>query len=358
MSSAMSSERNALAVLRTRLASSWWSLFLSVASVWVLYLVGSALYRWGIRDAAFGTTPAACEGATGACWAVIGSFWRIFLVGLYPEEERWRAFAALIMVGLVALGLALPQVRARRGFPALAAALVVPAFVLVRGGIPGLPVVETRFWGGLLITIGLSSVGLSVGIPCGILLALGRRSTDYPVIRAGCVAFIELVRSVPFILVLIFGSILLPMCLPPTWDVDLLLRAQIAIIMSAAANSAEIVRGGMAAIGRGQEEAADALGLSYWQSMGFVILPQALRTMVPVFVSMFIIFLKDTSLVVVVGLTDLLGAARLATGNPDWIGRTLETYVFAGALYFLMCYTISRSSRRLELVTADQGRVR
>jgi general L-amino acid transport system permease protein len=343
--------------LRARLASSWWSLVLSIGSLWILFHVVSALYRWGVRDAAFGTTPAACEGATGACWAVIGSFWRIFLVGLYPEEERWRAFLALGVVGLVACGLALSRVRSMRRFPLAAAALVVSAFVLVRGGIPGLPVVETRYWGGLLITIGLSSFGLGVGIPCGILLALGRRSTDYPVIRAGSVAFIELVRSVPFILVLIFGSILLPMCLPPEWDVDLLLRAQIAVILSAAANSAEIVRGGMAAIGKGQTEAADALGLSYWQAMGFVVLPQAVRTMVPVFVSMFIIFLKDTSLVVVVGLTDLLGAARLATGNPDWIGRTMETYVFAGALYFLMCYTISRSSRKLELVTG-QERVR
>jgi general L-amino acid transport system permease protein len=258
----MSLQRNTIALLRTRLASSWWSFGLSVASAWAIYVVVSVLYRWGIRDAAFGTTPAACEGATGACWAVIGSFWRIFLVGLYPEDQRWRAFAALIAAGLVAIGLALPQMRARRSFPALAVALVVSAFVLVRGGLPGLPVVETRYWGGLLITLGLSSVGLGVGIPCGILLALGRRSTDYPLIRAGSVAFIELVRSVPFILVLIFGSILLPMCLPPSWDIDLLLRAQIAVIMSAAANSAEIVRGGMAAIGSGQEEAADALGLS------------------------------------------------------------------------------------------------
>jgi general L-amino acid transport system permease protein len=138
------------------------------------------------------------------------------------------------------------------------------------------------------------------------------------------------------------------MFLPPGWDVDLLLRAQIAIVLSAAANSAEIVRGGMAAIGPGQEEAARAIGLGYWHTMGLVVLPQALRAMIPVFAGLFIVFLKDTSLVVVVGLVDLLGAANLAAGNPAWAGRRIETYVFVGAIYLLMCLSVSRVSRRVE----------
>jgi general L-amino acid transport system permease protein len=335
--------------LRAKLFSTWYNALLTVLAAWIVFATARTLYLWGWADAAFGTTPASCAGASGACWSVIGDFWQIFIVGLYPLDQRWRAFSALLLIALMLLLSTIGTLRRWRWFPLLWALLPIPVFVLVRGGVLGLVVVPTSQWGGLLITIGLASVGLAVGIPIGILLALGRQSERIPVIRSFCVVFIEVVRSVPFIMILIMGSIMLPMFLPSAWDVDLLLRAQIAVIMSAAANSAEIVRGGMASVGKGQLEAARSIGLGYWKMMGLVILPQALRVMIPVFVSMFIIFLKDTSLVVVIGLFDMLGAATLATGNPDWVGRNFETYLFVAAIYFVMCFSMSRYSRRLEL---------
>ena len=335
--------------MRENLFDSRLNSVLTVLSLWLIYVVVTALYRWGWRDAVFGTTPESCEGGDGACWSVIGDFWRVFLTGLYPQEERWRAYAAFLILAGMVLASFVRRLREWRWYPGAWVVIVVAIATLVRGGVLGLETVETRYWGGLIITIGLSSVGLAVGIPAGILLALGRTSTNFPIIKAFCVGFIELVRSVPFIMLLIMGAIMLPMFFPSGWDLDHLLRAQIAVIMSAAANSAEITRGGIAAVGRGQEEAAKAIGLGYWRMMGLVILPQALRHMIPVFVSMFIIFLKDTSLVVVVGLFDLLGAATLATGNPKWVGKTFETYAFVAVIYFTLCFLMSRYSRRLEL---------
>lgn len=334
--------------VRRNLFGSWPSGLLTVLAGWALVTAGRGLYDWGWRDAAFGSTPEACAGVSGACWAVVGDFWRIFLVGLYPEEQRWRAYTALALLAVTVIVGATIRGHHRPFLYGLWPVSIVTIAILVRGGVLGLDAVPTRLWGGLMITVGLAAVGLAAGIPLGILLALGRRSRDYPVIRALSIAFIDLVRSVPFVLVLIMGTILLPLFLPSSWEVDLLLRAQIAIVLSAAANSAEIVRGGLAGIGRGQEEAAMALGLGYWRTMGLVLLPQALRFMVPVFVSMFIIFLKDTSLVIVVGLFDLLGTATLVAGNPQWTGAKIEAYLFVGVIYFLMCFSISRYSRQLE----------
>jgi general L-amino acid transport system permease protein len=319
-----------------------------VLSVVLIAWVGRAVFDWGVLNAAFGTTPASCANHSGACWSVIGDFWRVFLVGLYPQEERWRAFTALAAIGALVAGGAVPALRGRKQFWICLAAALPVLLLFLHGGVFGLAVVPTRYWGGLLISIGLATIGLSVGIPIGILLALGRTNTELPVIRAAAVMFIELVRSVPFIFILVMGAIVFPMFLPRGWNLDPMLRAQVAIIMSAAANSAEIVRGGMASLDRGQTEAARSLGLGYWPMMRLVVLPQVLRVMIPVFVSMFISFFKDTSLVVAVGLFDLLGAAGLATANPDWIGRTIETYVFVGLIYFTICLIISRVGRRLE----------
>jgi len=342
--------------MRKNLFNTWYNSVLTVVGLWIVFYAAQGLYGWGLRDAAFGTTPESCVGIDGACWSVIGDFWRVFLTGLYPTEERWRAFTAFAILGVMLLLTTSGRMRRWKRMPLLWVVAIVVIFVFVRGGLFGLTVVSTRYWGGLMITIGLASVGLAVGIPIGIFLALGRRSQNYPAIKAICVAFIELVRSVPFIMLLIMGTIMFPLFLPPGWNVDLLLRAQVAVIMSAAANSAEIVRGGMAAVGRGQEEAAQSIGLGYWRMMGLIVLPQALRTMIPVFVSMFIIFLKDTSLVVIVGLFDLLGASTLATGNPKWVGKNIEAYVFVAIIYFTMCYLMSRYSRKLEVrYRVDKG---
>ena len=335
--------------IHEHLFSSWISGLLTVIFGWLLIEFGHSFYGWAWRDAAFGTTSESCADATGACWSVIGDFWNIFLVGLYPEDQRWRPYTALIILGISVAISNIPSFNRRRILYYLWPLSIITILILVKGGGLGLEYVPTRLWGGLLITIGLSATGLAFGIPLGVLLALGRCSENYPVIRLLSTIFIDLVRSVPFVLVLIIGTILLPLFLPSNWDIDLLLRVQIAVVMSAAANSAEIVRGGLAGIGRGQKEAAMALGLGYWHTQCLILLPQALRFMVPVFVSMFIVFLKDTSLVIVVGLFDLLGTATLVSGNPQWTGAKIEAYLFVGTLYFLMCFSISQYSRRLEI---------
>ena len=334
--------------MAANLFNSWLNVLLTLLAAWIAWKTLSGLFMWGIWNAVFGTTPEPCRGISGACWSVVGDYWRVFLSGRYPEEERWRVYTAFLMILIMLTTSAVGTVRRTRWLPALWLMTVALVFTLVRGGVFGLRGVSTQYWGGLLITFGLSSVGLAVGMPVGVLLALGRTSNRMPVIKTVCVGFIELVRSVPFIMLLIMSSIMLPMFFPKGWDMDHLLRAQIATIMSAAANSAEITRGGLAAIGRGQLEAAKAIGLNYWKMMGLVVLPQALRHMLPVFVSMFIIFVKDTSLVVVVGLFDLLGAARLAVGNPKWMGKDIESFVFVGLVYFTICFAVSRMSRRLE----------
>ena len=334
--------------MRTQLFNSWYNAILTVLAVWIIYTTVTGLFVWGVVNAVIGTTPEPCEGIDGACWSIIGDFWRVFLAGRYPEAERWRVLTAYLLVLAMVGASFLRGFRTWRWFPLAWAVLAALIYLLVRGGVFGLELIGTRFWGGLMITLGLSSVGLAVGIPAGILLALGRTSQRVPIIKTFCVGFIELVRSVPFIMLLIMSSIMLPMFLPTHWDIDHLLRAQVATILSAAANAAEITRGGMAGIPVGQYEAAKAIGLGYWRVMGLVVLPQALRHMIPVFVSMFIIFVKDTSLVVVVGLFDLLGAARLAAQNPKWIGHDIEAFVFVAAIYFLTCFAVSRYSRRLE----------
>ncbi|HTN96880.1 MAG TPA: amino acid ABC transporter permease [Nordella sp.] len=333
---------------RANLFSGWLSALATIAALVLFFRISHVLLDWAVLGAAFGTTPESCKGISGACWSVIGDFWRIFLVGLYPQGERWRAYAALAAFAILFFGAAVPGWRQSTIYRLAVLLLPLPLLLLLHGGFLGLPVVVTRYWGGLLITIGLAAIGLAVGIPLGILIALGRTSKRLPIIKAGAILFVELVRSVPFVFILILGAIILPMFLPPGLEIDPLLRVQVAIIIAAAANAAEIVRGGLASIDSGQEEAAAALGLGYWTTMSLVVLPQALRRMIPVFVNMFISFLKDTSLVVVVGLFDLLGAASLAVGNPDWIGRRIETLVFVALIYFAMCWIVSRAGQTIE----------
>lgn len=341
---------------RANLFSNWLSAGATVAAAVLFGRLACTLLDWAVINAAFGTTPESCQGITGACWSVIGDFWRVFLVGLYPQEQRWRAYLALAAFAVLFFGAALPSWRRRRAYQLAVLILPLPLIFLLHGGFLGLPMVVTRYWGGLLITIGLAAIGLSAGIPLGVMIALGRNSKRLPVIKAAAVLFVELVRSVPFVFVLILGAIILPMFLPPGFEIDPLLRVQVAIIIAAAANAAEIVRGGLASIDSGQEEAAYSLGLGYWTTMGLIVLPQALRRMIPVFVNMFISFLKDTSLVVVVGLFDLLGAASLAVGNPDWIGRRIETLVFVAIIYFVMCSIVSRAGRAIEAQNGQAAR--
>ena len=302
--------------------------------------------QWAFLDAVWRPDAAACRAAHGACWGFIVEKHRFILFGTYPYDEQWRpALATLALLALWALS-------AMRIFwrPALAlawAAGLALIAVLMWGGVLGLPYVENERWGGLILTLLLSTIGLAVAFPLSILLALGRRST-LPVIRALSVAYIELIRGVPLISLLFMASVMLPLFLPAGVTIDKLARAQLALILFAAAYLAEVVRGGLQAIPKEQYEMADALGLTYWQKTLYVVLPQALRIAVPPLVNTFVGFFKDTSLVLIIGLFDLLSTIKVALTEPAWSGYGVEAYLLAALVYFVFCFAMSRYSRRFE----------
>jgi general L-amino acid transport system permease protein len=241
-------------------------------------------------------------------------------------------------------------IRASRTYPVLWLLGVAVIFVLIHGtGSADLPVVDTSLWGGLMLTLLMASTGMVIALPLGILLALGRQSEKLPIVRAVSVAYIEVIRGVPLISILFMASVMLPLFFPAGLTVDKLLRAQIALVLFNAAYVAEVVRGGLQAIPRGQYDAARALGMSYLKMTGLVVLPQALRTVIPSLVGQLISLLKDTSLVTIIGLLDLVAILNVATSNPDWLGNITEGYVFVALVYWVLCFSMSCYARRLEL---------
>lgn len=348
----------------------------------------------------------------GACWAVIGDKYRLMLFGRFPYDEQWRtAIVVVLFIALFVLstfkavwrkGIDAPAVRyivyvgaalmlldnvaglletiAEVGFdrqiplpfdvlemantvgkclfvfglllwwPAIGVWIGTLAVIgiLMFGGIFGLTRVPVDYWGGLPITLILATFGLAFAFPLAILVALGRRSTQLPAVKMLCVVYVELIRGVPLISVLFMASVMFPLFMPPGINVDKLLRAQIAVILFAAAYLAEVVRGGLQALPKGQTEAADAMGLTYWQKTGLIILPQALRLVIPPLVNTFIGFFKDTSLVLIIGLFDLLTMGKVALSDPPWQSFSTEVYVFLAVIYIAFCYGMSRYSRGLE----------
>ncbi|PTX03241.1 amino acid ABC transporter permease [Pararhodobacter aggregans] len=330
------------------------------ATVWTLVLVvllGLAawtLFDWAVLNAVFGPTGTldasqACraEGAEGACWAVIGDKVRLILFGLYPFDLQWRpGLACLLMIALYAL-----SVQKALWRPALGViwALVLAAvLVLMRGGVAGLAPVGDDQWGGLPVTLILSTFGLGLAFPVAIALALARQQRRFPMLQAASVGLIEFARAVPLVVVLFMASVMMPLFLPESWQVSKLLRVLIAFTLFGAAYLAEVIRGGLQAIPSGQYEAASALSLTYAQTMRDVILPQALRIVIPGIVNVFIGFFKATAIVVVVGIFDLMTAAKRAVADPLWQGFGIEVYLFAGLIYFVFCFSLSRFSARLE----------
>ncbi|MCH8887921.1 MAG: ABC transporter permease subunit [SAR324 cluster bacterium] len=334
--------------VRKNLFGNWFDTLLTLLSLWLIYQIVSVIFSWAIIDAVVGEGPKVCEGAKGACWAFIQEMWELFIVGLYPFEERYRPYTAFLILVLLCAATFVARVRRWPPFYLLWALAPFAVFFLIRGGTAlNLPLVDTSLWGGLMLTLVLAVVSLGLGFPLGILLALGRRSR-MPVLRGLCVAYIELVRGVPLITVLFLSSVMLPLFLPAGIDIDKILRALIGITLFAAAYLAEVVRGGLQGLPSGQEDAAKALGMNSWQTMVFIILPQVLRMVIPPLVSTFIGLLKDTSLVSIIGLLDLLGMAAATTANPDWLGRLVEAYVFVAVIYWVFCYSMSRYSLFLE----------
>lgn len=332
---------------RANLFNTWYNSLLTLFILYLLYLILPPVLNWLFFSAVWGAEPAeVCRDADGACWSFIHEKGRLILFGLYPFTEQWRPMVAVMLfVGLILLS-------CNRAFwklwlaGAWAIGLIVSA-ILMWGGVFGLTYVPNSRWGGLPLTLFLSAIGLVFAFPIGILLALGRRS-DMPVVRIICVGYIELIRGVPLITILFMASVMFPLFLPTGVSIDKLLRAQIGLIMFAAAYLAEVVRGGLQAIPKGQYEAADSLGLSYWQKTRQIILPQALRISIPPIVNTFIGFFKDTSLVIIIGLFDLLGAAKVALTDAAWRGFYMEAYLFVAIIYFVFCYFMSSYSQALE----------
>jgi general L-amino acid transport system permease protein len=338
-----------LAWLRANLFNSVFNTVLTLAALSLLALVIPPVIRWALIDAVWtASNGQACRAASegGACWAFVGEKLRFVLFGRFPYDQQWRPL--LVVVIFVALILASCDRRLwGRRLPVLWLAGLAAVGILMWGGVFGLSPVDTTLWSGLPLTLILAVVGMVFAFPLGILLALGRRSR-LPAVRAISVAYIELVRGVPLITVLFMASVMLPLFLPAGVTIDKLLRAQVAFILFAAAYLAEIVRGGLQAIPKGQIEAADALGLSYVQRTRLIVLPQALAMVIPPLVNTFIGTFKDTSLVIIIGLFDLLGTVNAALADANWQGFYVEAYVVAAAIYWSFCFFMSRYSQMLE----------
>ena len=318
----------------------------------LLWLLPGVL-DWAIFSADWlGDSREDCSGQ-GACWVFVTSRWDQFAYGFYPEAERWRV-NLMFVIGILLLVGALHEKTPFRHLFALNLVGVFPfiAYLLLTGGIsiPGLgelPQVDTHLWGGLMLTLVLASIGIVAALPLGILLALGRRS-QMPLIRTFCIMVIEVWRGVPLITVLFMASVMFPLFVPGEVEMDKLLRALIGITIFQSAYMAEVVRGGLQAIPKGQYEAAQALGLGYWHSMGLIIMPQALKLVIPGIVNTVNELFKDTSLVLIIGLFDVLAIIQAALNDPEWLGYATEGYVFAAFVFWVFCYGMSRYSRHLE----------
>lgn len=303
------------------------------------------LLRWAVVDATWTGTADACRQSGGACWAFIGEKLRFILFGFYPADRHWRpALVLLILFGLV-MASGIPRLWHRRMVAVWVLALSGSVTLLT--GQPSTAPVSTDRWGGLPLTLLLSVAGMAGAFPLAILLALGRRS-GMGLVRLFSVLFIEVLRGVPLIAVLYVASLLIPLMLPAGLDIDKLLRAQIAIVLFTAAYLAEIVRAGLQAVPPGQYEAAQSLGLGYWGAMRLVILPQALRTVIPSIVNLAIGVLHDTTLIIVIGLFDVLNTARSSASDPEWLGFYDEAFGFVALVYVLLGSLASRYSLWLE----------
>jgi general L-amino acid transport system permease protein len=313
-----------------------------------LLWIAVPLIRWALIDATWaGTSRNDCS-AGGACWVFIRARFGQFMYGLYPPDERWRVNVAGIVFVFAGAAIIFAPVRLRLRF-GLAALVTLPLLgIWLLGGGLGLRPVETREWGGLMLTVFISLYASLIAIPLGIAFALGRQS-ELPVIRLISVLFIEFWRGVPIIAVIFLASLLLPLIMPGGIGIDRLARAVIGLGFVIAAYMAEAVRGGLQALPPGQREAATALGLGYWKATSLIVLPQALRISLPAMTNEFIALVKNTTLVLVVSILDLLGIAQASLADPSWVGMNMEAYAFSGAIYWLLCFALSRWSRHIEL---------
>jgi general L-amino acid transport system permease protein len=319
----------------------------TVAIGLVLLAIVPRFLNWALVNAVWAKDYDACHTAAGACWGVIAEKYRIILFGRYPFEEQWRPLvSALALLGLLVVSCMRPFWK-----PWLAAlwlAVLAFFFTVMYGGALGLSRVETDRWGGLPLTLLLASLSMSLAFPIALVIALGRRS-KLPAIRSVCTIYVELIRGVPLISVLFMASFMFPLLMPQGFSIDVLVRVLAGITLFAAAYMAEVIRGGLQAVPKGQIEAAATLGLSYWQTQRKIVLPQALAMVVPGIMNNFISTFKDTSLVTIVSLYELTGAMSLAlNSDANWRPFKIEGYLFIALIYFVFCFSMSRYSIWIE----------
>ena len=334
---------------RRNLFSSWGNALTTLTLLGVAIYLLPGLAEWGLLRAVFQADADACQAArgSGACWGVVTEKWRFIIFGRYPFEEQWRPEVATITM---VLGLVLSCIRWfwTRWLVLLWAVVLTVFFTLMGGGVLGLSPVRTDLWGGLPLTVMLATLSSFLAFPLAVLVALGRRS-NLPAIRTACVVYVELIRGVPLISVLFMASFMFPLFMPQGTTIDVLVRVLVGITLFAAAYMAEIIRGGLQAIPKGQYEAAATLGLSYWQMQRKIVLPQALAMVVPTMMNNFISIFKDTSLVTIVSLYELTGSLGLAVNSDvNWRPFKIEAYLFITAIYFTFCFAMSRYSLWVE----------
>jgi len=333
-----------IAWIRFNLFGDWPTALMTVVIGGVFLYVVPQFLSWAVFRASWLPNFEACrvEGA-GACWGVVAEKYRIILFGRYPFEEQWRPLVAtILMLGLLAASCT--RAFWRPWLVILWAVVLSLCFALMYGNVMGLSKVETDRWGGLPLTILLSSLSMVMAFPIALVVALGRRS-KMPAIRTFCAIYVELIRGVPLISVLFMASFMFPLFMPEGFTIDVLIRVLVGITLFAAAYMAEVIRGGLQAVPKGQIEAAATLGLSYWQTQGKIVLPQALAMVVPSIMNNFISTFKDTSLVTIVSLYELTGALSLAlNSDSNWRPFKIEGYLFIAMIYFIFCFSMSRYS--------------
>ena len=331
------------------------STFNAALTLLILFILIKAIppsLSWMILDANIsGDSKEACTG-TGACWTYIKVWFRRFMYGMYPNEQHWRINTAfLLVIGLGTFGIFATE--KMKKYLALYYVVIYPIiafmiiYYLISGGYFGLEWIETGAWGGLSLTFIVSFFCLIFCFPLGMILALGRRSS-LPAVRYVSIGYIEFWRGVPLITVLFMSSVMFPMFLPEDFFMDKLVRVIIAITLFEGAYCAEVIRGGLQSLPRGQYDAAKSLGMGYWKMHIFVILPQALKLVIPGICNTFLALVKDTPLIFVVGLAELAGMLALAKTNPEWLGYAMEGYIFAAIIFWIICYAMSKYSYNLE----------
>ena len=339
---------SSLDILNKNINSNNFNALLTLFTIFIIIKSIPPMLDWFILDANFvGNSKEDCTG-DGACWVFIKVWFNRFMYGLYPDAEQWRINAAfLILFAIVGASFFVSEKLKKYFILFLIFVFPFLGIKLISGGSFGLEYVESAAWGGLSLTFIISAFAILFCFPIGVILALGRRSS-LPAIKYISIGFIELWRGVPLITVLFMSAVMFPMFLPDGTFIDKLIRVLIAITLFEAAYMAEVVRGGLQALPKGQYEAAKSLGMGYWRMNALIILPQALKLVIPGIANTLLALVKDTPLIFVVGLMELAGMIGLAKTNPKWLGMAMEGYVFAGLVFWVICYAMSRYSQNLE----------